>query len=140
MDSGFTFAVKNAMCTETNASYSYTATKGTCKDSCCTVDIAQGSVTGSKAVSTDSEHVLTSTVAQHSVPITLEADQSSFQSHLSIVLSISTVQVCDVDRKSRRTQASKGGRVRGEVSADRHKIPLLSVYIHVQHLSITVHA
>jgi len=52
----------------------------------------------------------------------------------------STVQVCDVDRKLRRTQASKGGRVRGGVSADRHKIPLLSVHIHVQHLSITVHA
>ena len=58
MDSGFTFAVKNAMCTETNASYSYSATKGTCKDSCCTVDIAQGSVTGSKVVPTDKEHVL----------------------------------------------------------------------------------
>ena len=37
---------KNAMCMETV--YSYIATKGACKDSSCTVDIVQGSVTDTR--------------------------------------------------------------------------------------------
>ena len=53
MDNSFAFAEKNDLCTE--VSYSYTTTKATCKDSSCTVDIVQGSVTGYKDVSTDSE-------------------------------------------------------------------------------------
>ena len=53
MDNGFTSAEKNDMCTEGN--YSNTATEGTCNASSCIVDIAQGSVTGYKDVSTDSE-------------------------------------------------------------------------------------
>merc|ERR1712227_541260 len=62
MDNGFAFAEKNAMCTED--SYSYTARKGTCKASSCTVGLSQGSVTGYKDVSTDSEQALMSAVAQ----------------------------------------------------------------------------
>ena len=44
MDNGFAVAEKNAMCTE--ASYSRTAAKGTCKASSCTTGIAQGSCHG----------------------------------------------------------------------------------------------
>jgi len=87
MDNGFAFAEKNAMCTED--SYSYTARKGTCKASSCTVGLAQGSVTGYKDVSTDSEQALMSAVAQQPVSIAIEADQSSFQSYSSGVLTAS---------------------------------------------------
>ena len=38
LDNGFAFAVKNAMCTQAN-----------CKASNCTVELAQGSATGTKA-------------------------------------------------------------------------------------------
>ena len=60
MDNGFAFSEKNGLCTE--ASYSYITTKGTCKDSSCTVDIVQGSVTGYKDVSTVGERALMSAV------------------------------------------------------------------------------
>ena len=62
-------------------SCSYTAVKGTCKDSCYTVRIAQGSVAGYKHVPTDSEQAMMSAVAQQHVTTAIEADQSSFQSH-----------------------------------------------------------
>merc|ERR1712135_52248 len=87
MDNGFAFAEKNAMCTED--SYSYTARKGTCKASSCTVGLSQGSVTGYKDVSTDSEQALMSAVAQQPVSIAIGADQSSFQSYSSGVLTAS---------------------------------------------------
>merc|ERR1712107_586004 len=87
MDNGFAFAEKNAMCTED--SYSYTARKGTCKASSCTVGLSQGSVTGYKDVSTDSEQALMSAVAQQPVSIAIEAVQSSFQSYSSGVLTAS---------------------------------------------------
>ena len=45
---GFVFAVKNVMCTEASHSYSCLATKGTCKALNCSVELAQGSVTGYK--------------------------------------------------------------------------------------------
>ena len=45
MGNGFGFAEKNAVCTETRFSYSYNAVKGDCKDSSCTVGVAQASVT-----------------------------------------------------------------------------------------------
>ena len=54
--------------------------KGTCKASSCTVGLAQGSegsVTGYKGVSTDSEQALVSAVPQQPVPIAIEADQPS---------------------------------------------------------------
>merc|ERR1712136_200803 len=47
MDNGFAFAEKSAMCTED--SYSYTARKGTCKASSCTVGLAQGRVNRQRA-------------------------------------------------------------------------------------------
>ena len=45
MGNAFDFAEKNAVCTETRFSYSYNAVKGACKDSSCTVGVAQASVT-----------------------------------------------------------------------------------------------
>ena len=60
------------MCTE--ASYSYTATKGTCKASSRNVEIAQGSVTGYRDVSTDNEQTLMSTVARQPVSTAIEAN------------------------------------------------------------------
>ena len=63
MGNGFDFAEKNAVCTETRYSYSYNAVKGACKDSSCTVGVAQASVTGCKDASTDNEKTLMSTVA-----------------------------------------------------------------------------
>ena len=44
MSNGCAFAEKNAMCSEN--SYSYTETEGTYSDPSCTVELAQGSVTG----------------------------------------------------------------------------------------------
>ena len=70
MCNGFDFAEKNAVCTETRHSYSYNEVKGACKDSSCTVGVAQTSVTGHKDVSTDSEKTLMSAVAQQAVSIT----------------------------------------------------------------------
>ena len=62
------------------ASYSYTATKGTCKDSSSTVDSVQGSVTGHKDVSTVGERAPMLAVAKQPVSAAIKADQSSFQS------------------------------------------------------------
>ena len=78
MDNGTAFGENNGLCKE--ASYSYIKTKGTCKDSSCTVDILQGSVTGYKDVSTVGERALMSAVALQPVSTAIEADQSSFQS------------------------------------------------------------
>ena len=63
-NNGFVFAVKNAMCTEANHSYSCLATEGTCKASYCNVELAHGSVTGYRGVSNDSEQALMSAVGQ----------------------------------------------------------------------------
>ena len=64
-------------------SNSYIAIKGTCKVSRHTVGIAHGSVTGYKDVFTNSENTLMSAVTQQSASITMETDQSSFQSYSS---------------------------------------------------------
>ena len=87
VDNGTAFGEKNGLCME--ASYSYITTKGTCQDSSCTVDILQGSVTGYKDVSTVGERALMSAVAWRPVCTAIEADQSSFQSHMSCVLTVS---------------------------------------------------
>ena len=81
MNNGFVFAAKNAICTEANYSYPCLATKGTCKASYCNVEIAHGSVTGCKDVSTNSEKTLMLAVTQQSASITIETDQFSFQSY-----------------------------------------------------------
>jgi len=77
MDNGFAFAEKNAMCTE--ASYSYTGTKGTCSASSCTVGLAQGSVTGFKDVTVNSVEALMTALAQQPVSVAIEADSIFFQ-------------------------------------------------------------
>ena len=63
-NNGFVFAVKNAMCTEANRSYSCLATEGTCKTSYCNVALPHGSVTGYRGASNDSEQALMSAVGQ----------------------------------------------------------------------------
>ena len=65
-------AETNGLCTE--ASHSYTGTKGTCKDSSCTVNSVQGSATGYKGVSTVCERILISAVARQPVSTAIEAD------------------------------------------------------------------
>ena len=72
-------AEMNGRCTE--ASYSYAATKGTCKAPNFSVELAQGSVTGYKGVSTVGERTLMSAVALQQVSIAIETYQSLFQSH-----------------------------------------------------------
>jgi len=84
MDNAFGYAEKNAICTE--ASYQYTAQKGTCKASSCSVGLSKGSVTGYKDVATDSEQALMSAVAKNPVSIAIEADKSAFQLYKSGVL------------------------------------------------------
>ena len=69
MDNGFNFAEKSDMYTEASYSHSNIALNGDCKAWSCTVRIAPGSVTGYRDVSTDSEQVLTSTVAQQPMSI-----------------------------------------------------------------------
>ena len=84
MDNAFSFAQKNAFCTE--GSYPYTATDGTCNLSGCQMGIPQGGVVGYTDVSTDSEQAMMPAVAQQLVSIAIEADQSSFQLYSSGVL------------------------------------------------------
>ena len=79
MDNGFAFTEKNAMCTE--ARFSCTTTKGTCKASGYNVSIAQGSVTGDTDVSTDNEQAHMPTMTKQPVSVGTEADQSLFQSY-----------------------------------------------------------
>ena len=76
VDNGFAFAEKRDLYTE--AKYSHTTTKGTCKDSSCTVDIFQRSVTEYKDVSTDIAQALILAAAQQPVSTAIEADQCSF--------------------------------------------------------------
>ena len=52
--------------------------KGTCKDSNCTVDIFQRSVTGYKDVSTDIEQALMLAAAQQPMSTAIEADNARF--------------------------------------------------------------
>ena len=87
MDNAFASCRENGPCTET--SYSYIATRGSCKDSSCNVDNVQRSVTRYKDVSTVGERTLMSVVAWQPVSIASETDQSSFQSYSSGLLTAS---------------------------------------------------
>ena len=116
MDNVFAFGEKNGLCTE--ASYSYITTKGTCKDSSCAVDIVQGSVTRYKDVSTVGERALMSAVARQPVSAAIEADQSSFQSYMSGVLTVSrgammpkltAIEVVQWRPRVRRGRRGRGG-------------------------------
>ena len=62
---------------------SYTLPEGTFKASSRNVELAPGSVTGYRDVSTDNEQTLMSTVALQQVSVAIEAYQSSFQSYRS---------------------------------------------------------
>jgi len=71
MDSAFTYAEANAICTE--ESYPYTGTGGSCKTDC-KAGLTKGQVTGFKDVKTDSENDLMSAVAQQPVSIAVDAE------------------------------------------------------------------
>ena len=81
VDNGFAFGEENGLCTE--ASYSYTATEGTCNLSGCQVGIPLGGVVDYTDVSTDSEQAMMSAVTQQPVSIVIEIDQCSFQLYSS---------------------------------------------------------
>ena len=74
-DNGFDFAEKSDM--RTKASYCYNAMIGACKDSSCTVGIAQASVTGYKDVSVNSVKTLMSTLAQQAASIIAARDENA---------------------------------------------------------------
>ena len=61
------------MCTEASYSYACLATKGNFKDSSCTLNSVQGSVTGYKDVFNVRERTLMSAVARQPVSIAIEA-------------------------------------------------------------------
>jgi len=84
MDSGFTYAENNAMCTED--SYPYKAKKTGCEATSCTVGIPKGGVTGYKDVQRNSKEALMEAVSQQPVSIAIEADKIVFQLYKSGVL------------------------------------------------------
>jgi len=83
MDNAFSFAEKNAICTE--ESYKYEGKKSTCESSTCTVGIPKGGVLGFQDVES-SEQALMEAVAQQPVSIAIEADKAAFQLYHSGVL------------------------------------------------------
>ena len=104
-------AEENGQCTED--SYSCTSTEGTFKDSSCTLNIVQGSVTGYKDVSIVGERTLMSAVARQPVSTVIEADLCSFQLHMSGVL-CSRGTVPSVEVKLVQTSAAKPAEFEGE--------------------------
>lgn len=84
MDAAFTYLENQSVCTE--ASYPYTAKDGVCHQSNCTAGIPAHGVTGFKDVSANSMEALMEAVAQQPVSVAIEADQTSFQSYHSGVL------------------------------------------------------
>ena len=125
VDDGFAFAEKSGPCTE--ASYSCITTKFSCKDSSCTADIVQGSVTGYRDGSTVGERALMLAVARQPVSTTIATDQPLFQSHSPGVLTASCSRASfDVDRDVVYCQCGPqpASWVRGEVSAKTPQTPL----------------
>ena len=122
MNSSFAFCRENGQCTED--SYSYTSTEGTFKASSRNVELAPGSVTGYRDVSTDNGQTLMSTVVQQPVSIDIETDQSSFQSYMLCLLTASRGVSCPVVkclRGCRRPRALKwASRPRGSVGVTAH--------------------
>lgn len=92
MEQGFTYAEGAAMCTE--GSYSYTGRDGSCRASSCTTGIPRGGVTGYRKVS-GGESGLMSALQQQPVSVAIEADQSSFSSYRSGVLTSGCGQQLD---------------------------------------------
>jgi len=78
MDSAFTYAEANAICTED--AYPYEGKDGTCKTGC-KAGLTKGQVTGFKDVATDSENDMMSAVAQQPVSIAVDAE-TVFQFYL----------------------------------------------------------
>merc|ERR1712216_354752 len=87
MDDGFKFVEASGL--ETESSYSYAGTTGTCTTSKegSHDGIAPGVVTGFKDVTANSESQLAAAVAQGPVSVAIEADQSGFQFYKSGVFS-----------------------------------------------------
>ena len=86
------------------------------------VRIAQGSVAGYKDVPTDSEQAMMSAVAQQHVTAAIEADQSSFQSHFSSVLTAMSSVSNGVDHEPEGRSWPRGG----GVGKSAHNAPSLS--------------
>jgi len=83
MDYGFQYIIDNkGICTE--ASYPYTAKDGTCASKTCTKSGV--TVTGFTDVPTDSQTALMTAIVQQPISIAVEADQASFQSYSSGVM------------------------------------------------------
>jgi len=83
MDYGFQYIIDNkGICTE--ASYPYKAANGVCKSTTCTSSGV--SITGFTDVPVDSETALMTAIVQQPVSIAVEADQNSFQSYNSGVM------------------------------------------------------
>jgi cathepsin L len=87
MDDGFKFVEASGL--ETETSYSYTGSTGTCSSTKEKAHdgIAAGVVSGFKDVTASSEAQLTAAVAQGPVSVAIEADQSGFQFYKSGVFS-----------------------------------------------------
>lgn len=89
MDQAFDFLKDQASCTE--ESYPYQAKQGTClvnstSSAACTVGIPSGSIKGYYDVPASDTNALMEAVAQQPVSVGIEADQTTFQSYSSGVL------------------------------------------------------
>lgn len=84
MSSAFQYLEGRDVCTE--ESYAYTARNGQCQQSGCTAGIPSGGVVGYKSVASQDENALMEAVAQQPVAVAIEADEWSFQSYSSGVL------------------------------------------------------
>jgi len=84
MDDAFQYIIHTGgLCSE--AAYPYTAQDGTCQSSSCSL-VPQSAITAYTDVTSDSDVALATAVAQQPVSVAIEADQASFQSYSSGVM------------------------------------------------------
>lgn len=84
MPLAFEYVTTTGMCTE--ASYEYTASKGSCESKICDDAIPKGGVTGYKTVKSESDKALMSALSLGPVSVAIEADQMAFQMYQGGVL------------------------------------------------------
>jgi hypothetical protein len=85
MDGAFQYVKANGL--DTEASYQYTASGGTCKASSGTIGVSAGVVTGFHDVTPNSAEALMDAVSKQPVSIAIEADKMVFQHYSGGVLS-----------------------------------------------------